>query len=195
MPEREDAIARLASGDAAERSLAAGWLYAQGCQLGDSATRAWREDPQFAALLAGPPTVGVAVLPQSFENIRGANGTPRLARVPPDQDAQEFELHIPLANGVARLDILTTRAPGAEGAIANFLRKFGEGIQQVEYFVRDVDCATEILRTHLALRSIYPQTRAGADGTRVNFFLATTAEGKKVLIELVESRPPERQDA
>jgi hypothetical protein len=33
---------------------------------------------------------------------------------------------------------------------------------------------------------VYPETRAGANGTRVNFFLAPAAEGRKVLVELVE---------
>jgi len=100
--------------------------------------------------------------------------------VPPDQDAKEFELHL----GKARLDILTSE--GQPGAIAGFLEKFGEGIQQVELPVSDVGQATEILRTRFGVKPVYPQTRAGADGTRVNFFLAANADGKKVLIELVE---------
>jgi hypothetical protein len=33
---------------------------------------------------------------------------------------------------------------------------------------------------------VYEATRSGADGTRVNFFLVPAAEGRKVLIELVE---------
>jgi hypothetical protein len=82
---------------------------------------------------------------------------------------------------------LTTREPDGPGAIARYLQKFGEGIQQIEIYVRDVDRATEILRTRFALSPLYPATRAGADGTRVNFFLATAPDGKKVLIELVES--------
>jgi hypothetical protein len=57
----------------------------------------------------------------------------------------------------------------------------------VEIYVRDVDRATEILRARFGLAPIYPSTRAGADGTRVNFFLATAPDGKKVLIELVEA--------
>ena len=43
------------------------------------------------------------------------------------------------------LDILTTKSPGGTGAIASFLEKFGEGIQQVETDVTDVDRATETL--------------------------------------------------
>jgi len=132
-------------------------------------------------------TVGIAVLPETFEKIRAANGSPPLAAVPPDQDALEFELafagrFLP----TPRLDILTTKAPGGEGAIARFLEKFGEGIQQVEIDVTDTDRATEILRTRFSLDPIYPATRPGANRTRVNFFLAAAQNGKKVLIELVE---------
>ena len=50
----------------------------------------------------------------------------------------------------------------------------------------DVDRATEILRARFKLDPIYPATRSGASGTRVNFFLVTTSNGKKVLVELVE---------
>ena len=106
--------------------------------------------------------------------------------MPPDQDAQEFELHF--EGGIA-LDILTTNAPGGGGAIARFLEKFCEGIQQVEYPVRDVDRATEILRARFGQQPIYPRTRPGTDGTRVNFFLAARPTAKKVLIELVEVPP------
>jgi len=182
MPDSIDPISELAASDATRRNLAARWFYRRGCQLAEHATQIWREDPAFAALLEGPPTVGIAVHPQTFERIRQANGAPRLAAVPPDQDAMEFELHF---EG-AQLDILTTRDPGGSGAIAKFLEKFGEGIQQVEYFVKDVDRATAVLRERFGVRPIYPQTRAGADGTRVNFFIAAVPKGQKVLIELVE---------
>ncbi|MGC1969591.1 MAG: hypothetical protein WA673_24245 [Candidatus Acidiferrales bacterium] len=134
-----------------------------------------------------PPStiiVGVAVHPNTFQKIRAANNSPRLADVPPDQDAQEFELRL---EDSIEFDILTTRGPGGSGAIARYLQKFGEGIQQVEIYVRDVDRASEILRARFSLPPIYPATRAGADGTRVNFFLAATPEGKKVLIELVQA--------
>jgi hypothetical protein len=105
--------------------------------------------------------------------------------VPPDQDAEEFEWS-PSAG--VHLDILTTRAPDKDGAIAKFLSKFGEGIQQVEFLTRNIDDVTRLLASRLNLTAIYPATRNGADGTRVNFFLARAAEGKKVLIELVETK-------
>ncbi|MBI3664136.1 MAG: hypothetical protein HY234_13950 [Acidobacteria bacterium] len=183
MPALADAIAHLASTDATVRARAAAELYRAGRVLGDAATQGWRADAELAALLVQELTVGVTVTPEHFQAIRAVMGAPRLADVPPDQDAQEFELHL----GEARLDILTTRVPGGSGAIAKFLEKFGEGIQQVEYFVRDVDRATELLRGRFGVQPIYPQTRAGADGTRVNFFLASTPDGKKVLIELVQT--------
>lgn len=158
-------------------------------------------DDEFRALVRSPdearvepaeamPAVvaGLAVNPVNFERIRAASGAPRMANVPPDQDAKEFELHIDIAKGRrANIDILTTREPGGAGAIARFLQKFGEGIQQIEIYVRDVERATQILRSRFGLSPIYPNTRAGADGTRVNFFLAQAANGKKVLIELVEA--------
>ena len=84
------------------------------------------------------------------------------------------------------LDILTTRDPKAQGAIARYLSKFGEGIQQVEYRCRNVDAATALLKTKFAVEPVYPQTRPGADNTRINFFLARTPNGDKVLIELYE---------
>lgn len=182
MTDAIDPIAELAATDAAARNRAANWCYRLGCRLAERATQPWREDADFAALLEGSPTVGIAVLPQTFERIRNANGAPPLADVPPDQDAMEFELHFQ----DAQLDILTTREPGGSGAIAKFLEKFGEGMQQVEFFVRDVDRATQILRQRFGVKPIYPQTRAGADATRVNFFLAKDPKGQKVLIELVE---------
>lgn len=178
MSELGELIAALSAMDAKARTRAAGELYRRGRKLGDAVVNVWREDAELASLLTGEPTVGIAVQPDSFRRIRTAWGNPRLAEVPPDQEAEEFELH---TDG-ARLDILTTKGGGA---IERFLQKFGEGIQQVEYPVRDVDRATERLRAR-GLQPVYPATRAGADDTRVNFFLAAAPDGSKVLIELVE---------
>ena len=115
---------------------------------------------------------------------REANGLPHLAVVPPDQDAEEFELHFP--NDVS-LDVLTTRDPQGSGPIAKFLAKFGEGVQQVEFRCAGVERATQILKEKLEVAPVYPATRAGADGTRVNFFLVASPDGGKVLIELYEN--------
>ncbi len=192
-------ISGLSSPDRASRETAAKELFARGHGLARAATIQWLRDPEFTAKLVldasqfPVTTVGIAVTPETFERSRAANGSPRLADVPPDQDAKEFELHF--AQHV-RLDILTTREPGGAGAIARYLQKFGEGIQQVELLVRNVDAATEILRSHFRVQPIYPATRAGADATRVNFFLVLlpdkTPEQGKILIELVEPPAPNK---
>ena len=182
-------IRRLSDADPAKRSTAAAEIFALGSEMARAAMQDWLAYPPFANLLVRSPsgtletTVGIAVESDTFERIRAANNSPRLADVPPDQDAKEFELEFP---GVVRLDVLTTRQSGGPGAIARFLLRIGEGIQQIEINVTDVDRATEILRIRFALEPVYPATRAGADGTRVNFFLAPAPQGKKVLIELVE---------
>jgi len=180
-------IAELASPDESKRLSAASEIYRLGRASGGSAIAEWWAESELSALLRGPSpaiTVGLAVQRDTFGRIRVANGTPRLAQVPPDQDAEEFELD--LAEGIS-LDILTTREPGGEGAIAKYLAKFGEGIQQVEYLCANVDRAAQILKEKFQLASVYPATRAGADGTRVNFFLVASPDGGKVLIELYET--------
>jgi hypothetical protein len=182
-------VARLKNTDPQQRQSAAVQIFEQGRAVAQGAIAPWLKDVQMRDCLqmtgAGFPemVVGIAVDPESFEGILAAMGMPRLADVPPDQDAKEFELEFP--QGV-RLDILTTREPGGPGAIARYLQKFGAGIQQIEILSRDVERATQILRTNFRLDPIYPATRAGADGTRVNFFLVPSESGKKVLIEIVE---------
>lgn len=179
-------IGQLADPDPAQRNAAASLLYREGTSLCSAATGEWMRDSEFRALVrSNECVVGIAVQPQIFEAIRAAHGSPRLADVPSDQDAKEFELHL----GGSSFDILTTREPGGAGAIARYLQKFGEGIQQIEINVSDVDRATQILRARFAIEPVYPATRPGADATRVNFFLAP-AQGKKALIELVESAKP-----
>ena len=193
-------IRNLADSDPAKRRAAATHLYSAGAALFLAATRQWFKDTEFRELArpfsidaAGEPTsedipfsIGIAVRPENFERIRAVNGSPRLAEVPPDQDAIEFELY---SGEHEQFDILTTRDPSGPGAIARYLRKFGEGIQQIEVNVSSVNRATEILRTRFGLTPVYPETHAGANGTRVNFFLVPLVEGKRVLIELAEPAP------
>ena len=183
-------IRHLGDADSHQREQAATKIFRQGVELASALVAKWLDDAELAKLFvkgefhAVETTVGLAVERENFSRIRTANGSPRLANVPPDQDAEEFELQFD--RGV-RLDLLTTKDPNGTGAIARFLRKFGEGIQQIELLVRDVDGATRVLREKAHLEPIYAKPRAGADGTRVNFFLAPTSHGKKVLLELVEA--------
>ncbi|MGH9715125.1 MAG: hypothetical protein ACRD4R_00115 [Candidatus Acidiferrales bacterium] len=182
-------IRELCDANAAVRETAAVAIFRRGCEQANSATQAWFLDPELAAYFihdrAGIPelTVGVAVHPQTFEKIRDACGSPPLADVPPDQDAREFQLEF---NSGARLDVLTASGPSGKGAIARFLEKSGESIQQVEINVSDVKRMTELLHAHFGISPVYPATRDGADGTRVNFFLVPAVANRKVLIELVE---------
>jgi tellurite resistance protein TerC len=199
-PTAED-FHRLADQDPEQRAQVAQDLYSHGKARTLNWLDEWSKDQDFRALIvldqcARPGgekvswpriTVGIAVLPKTFEKIRVANGSPPLADAPSDQDVMEFELEFS-ESGMAyvHLDILTTKARGSNGAIARFLEKFGEGIQQVELDVTDVDRATQILRTQFKIEPIYPETRPGANGTRVNFFLVTARNDQKVLVELVE---------
>ena len=179
-------IADLSSADESKRLAAASDIYRLGRAIAGSAVSEWWADGELSALLHGPNpaiTVGIAVQRDTFGHIRVANGTPRLADVPSDQDAEEFELDF--VGGIS-LDILTTREPGGSGAIAKYLARFGEGIQQVEYRCSNLERATEILKKEFRVASVYPETRPGADGTRVNFFLVPSPDGGKVLIELYE---------
>ena len=183
-------IAELADPDPAKRSAAAHAVRAAAFTACFSGLNDWIRDPAFRELTfpstneTGPAfVVGIAVEPHHFDRLRLANGSPRLQDVPPNQDAIEFELHF---GEEGDLDILTTRDLKGAGAIARYLEKFGEGIQQVEINVRDVDRATDLLVRRFGLRPIYPRTQAGANQTRVNFFLAPAQGGKKCLIELVE---------
>ena len=182
---KEERIAALYSPEDGGRAAAAKEIYAVGRSLAGSAIQTWRQNDEFARLLGKDPeiTVGVAVTPETFVQIREANGSPRMADVPAEQDASEFTLRFA---GGTTLDVLTSREPEGSGAIANFLSKFGEGVQQVEFRCSDVNRATAILRDQFAVAPVYPEARPGADGTRINFFLAAAADGKKVLIELYE---------
>jgi hypothetical protein len=179
-------ISGLAGADANEREFAAYELFRLGCATAEPVLRKWFADPEFRALASGGGlllTVGLAVQPRTFELIRARFGQPRLSEVPSDQDVLEFELRF--AHGV-RLDVMTPRTGETEGAIAKFLARFGEGIQQVECDVRNVSRAVEILEQRFQLAPVYPHVREGSNHTRVNFFLVPVSENRKLLIELVE---------
>jgi hypothetical protein len=185
-------IAGLSSEDPEARRNAAAQIVEAGRERAQRAAGRWWQNAEFARLCRRErATVGLAVLPPTFAAIREANGWPRLAEVPPDQDAHEFELHF---EGGISLDVLTSREPAGPGAIARFLAKHGEGVQQVEFPAADVDRAARILRDEFEVRPVYPEKRKGADGTMVNFFLVAAPRGGKVLIELYElgTGPSER---
>ena len=182
-------MAALAAPESGPRLHAAREIYDAGSAAARVATRAWRKDADLARLFTGEPTVGVAVRPERFEAIHRANGSPKHAAAPPDEDVREFELHFP---GGVSLDILTPRQEQGSGAIARFLERHGEGVQQVELKVADVDRAVALLQEHFSISPVYAESRAGADGARVNFFLlpvpaeSGSVTGGKILIELVQ---------
>jgi hypothetical protein len=179
-------IAKLCSANFTERQAGASEIFQHAREVAEKAVAHWLRDADLAPLLGAPEpviTAGIAVTRETFLKIRSIHGGPRLARVPPDQNAQEFELCFP---GKVLLDILTTREAGDGGAIARYLEKFGEGVQQVEFLCRNVDQATELLKQKFGVAAVYPATRPGADGTRVNFFLVSSPAGGKILIELYE---------
>jgi len=183
------AIDGMSSPESETRAVSATEIYKTGRALADHAAYPWWGDEELASLLNGDDpkmTVGLAVTPERFKEIHEASGLPRLSEVPPDQDAMEFELHFP---GGLSMDVLTSKDPAGSGAMAKFLKRFGEGIQQVEYLCKNVDRATQILKTKFDVPAIYPETRPGADGTRVNFFLVSAPDASKVLIELYEAAP------
>jgi hypothetical protein len=181
------AIEDLSSSDHSARLAAAREIYRAGRGAAERAVAAWWGDAELSALVLQPNpviTVGLAVEREIFQKIQSANGSPPLARVPPEQDADEFELDF---SGGVLLDILTTREPGGAGAIARYLAKRGQGIQQVEYRCLDVSRATLLLRERLGISSVYPEARPGAGGTRINFFLVASPLAGTVLIELYET--------
>ena len=180
------AIEELCAADKRVRCQGATRIYRDGRKPADAATRSWFEDAELSELLLGAKrivNVGVAVRPETFARIREANGSPALAVVPADQDAQEFELHF---EGDVTLDVLTTKDPSGAGAIAKFLQKFGEGVQQVEFYCKDVTRATQILKERFGIAATYPQARLGAGGATINFFLVSGKDGARVLIELYQ---------
>ncbi|GAC1662352.1 MAG: hypothetical protein NVS9B4_15900 [Candidatus Acidiferrum sp.] len=178
-------IADLSSAELRVRNAAASAIYRIGRARAERATGVWWNNPELAGLLLAPNpvmTVGVAVEPRTFARIHAAHGAPRMAQAPPDQDALEFAMHVA---GGARVEVLTTREPGGTGAIARYLAKLGEGVQQVEFQCADVERAATILKEKFGVGAVYPQARIGADDRRVNFFLVPCGQDK-ALIELYE---------
>src|SRR5215469_11080546 len=103
-------ILSLAGRHASRRAEAAAEIYRLGTRRAGLAVHAWWQNAEMVRLCGENPvaTVGLAVEPATFARIREANDCPRLAEVPPEQDASEFELHFP--GGIA-VDVLTSREP------------------------------------------------------------------------------------
>src|SRR5882672_546522 len=88
---KEEWIAALSSPDDGTRTAAARQIYAAGGSRAEQAIQRWLHNALFARLLGKnlEMTGGLAVRPETFAQIREANGWPRLAEVPPEQDASE----------------------------------------------------------------------------------------------------------
>lgn len=71
----------------------------------------------------------------------------------------------------------------SESAIAAFLERNGQGIQQLAYRVADIETASATLRER-GMRLLYDAPRRGTADSRVNFVHPKDAGG--VLVELVE---------
>lgn len=80
--------------------------------------------------------------------------------------------------------VIQLLAPTSEDSpIAKFLAKSGQGLQQLAYRVRDVEATSRALRER-GLTLLYPESRKGTGGTKINFIHPKSAHG--VLVELVE---------
>jgi methylmalonyl-CoA/ethylmalonyl-CoA epimerase len=90
------------------------------------------------------------------------------------------EAMLDLADGT-RLQLL---APlNSDSTIAKFLERSGEGMQQLAFRVTNIDDAmAKVLSA--GMRLIYPESRVGTAGSRINFVHPKDVGG--VLVELVE---------
>src|ERR1700687_4107639 len=122
-PPTPEEIHRLADQDPEQRNQIAHDLFSSGKGRTLNWLNEWLKDEEFRRLVimeysvlptgkeisSRRLTIGIAVLPETFDRIRTANGSPTLADVPSDQDVLEFELKF--AGGSIPplcLDILTT---------------------------------------------------------------------------------------
>lgn len=110
---------------------------------------------------------------------------PLYRRIDPEAEV-EYEDVPDLKVRVAKVHLANTSIelieplPG-EAAITKFLEKRGEGIHHICLEVGDVDAATRTLEEQ-GCPSIYPASKPGSGGMRVNFLNPKNARG--VLIEL-----------
>lgn len=95
-----------------------------------------------------------------------------------DQGIEEAMLS--LSDG-SRIQLLASI--DSNSAIAKFLNKNGEGIQQLAFRVTDIELAM-VAVSAAGMRLIYPEPKTGTAGSRINFVHPRDAGG--VLVELVE---------
>jgi methylmalonyl-CoA/ethylmalonyl-CoA epimerase len=133
-------------------------------------------------LIIGIDHVGIAVadLDQALAFYADAFGLSCVhEEVNEEQGVREAMLAV--GDGDTQLQLLAPLTP--DSTIARFLDRSGPGLQQLAYRVRDVEQATEVLRSR-GLRLLYDRPRRGTNGSRVNFVHPKDAGG--VLVELVE---------
>ena len=70
---------------------------------------------------------------------------------------------------------------GAEGPVARFLERRGEGIHHIALSVRDIGAMCKALK-EVGLELVYPEPKVAKDGSLYNFIHPKSAHG--VLIEL-----------
>ncbi len=173
----------------ARRAAAFRRLYAAGERLARRAAERLGADPVLRRLILSRENpleaVGVAVRPGAYRRIRALWAVERETPVPAARRTREFSIDV---KG-RRLDVLTPA--GADGPIAGFLAKHGEGIQQVELGVRDAGAAAERLGSlrDARLRGIGSRPARGGGGKRVYFVLvdiSAKTRKRRVLAELVQ---------
>jgi methylmalonyl-CoA/ethylmalonyl-CoA epimerase len=96
-----------------------------------------------------------------------------------EQGVREAMLQV--GDGATRIQLLAPISP--DSAIAKFLDRNGQGVQQVAYTVDDVEAVSAELRAR-GMRLLYDAPRRGTANSRINFVHPKDARG--VLVELVE---------
>jgi methylmalonyl-CoA/ethylmalonyl-CoA epimerase len=91
------------------------------------------------------------------------------------------EAMLAVADSDSRIQLLAPLRD--DSPIGKFLKRRGEGIQQVAYTVTDIEAESARLRGEGA-RLLYEEPRRGTAGSRINFIHPGDAGG--VLVELVE---------
>ncbi|MBK1786047.1 methylmalonyl-CoA epimerase [Prauserella cavernicola] len=98
-----------------------------------------------------------------------------------EQGVREAMLRAPGDAGGPAVQLLAPLRP--DSTIGKFLDTKGPGLQQLAYRVTDVEAAADALRAK-GLRLLYPESKRGTAGSKVNFVHPKDAGG--VLVELVE---------